>query len=309
MVVFHDCRYLGAASCCPFDRARFMKFPRWVWLAINFWAFWGCTPSEEPAPTVIEVPEASPVPSAVPSPSPPAACPPGMVEVKGEYCPTVMHQCIEGGKNHDGKPSSDPMPYYCEAYRPGYAKCMKKEVPKHFCIDIYEYPNEKGVLPEVFVSWYEAKALCEKIGKRLCDDDEWTLACEGPERLPYPYGWRRDRGRCNIDKPWRKPNDGILARKTRDGKVEAEIERLSQRHVSGAMPGCVSAYGVMDMGGNVDEWTVNVTLGGKPYRSMFKGGHWCGGARNRCRPTTESHDETTRYYAEGFRCCASPRAN
>jgi formylglycine-generating enzyme required for sulfatase activity len=63
----------------------------------------------------------------------------------------------------------------------------------------------------------------------------------------------------------------------------------------------------MDMGGNVDEWAVNVTLGGKPYKSIFKGGHWCSGARNRCRPTTESHDETTAYYAEGFRCCADPK--
>ena len=51
--------------------------------------------------------------------------------------------------------------------------------------------------------------------------------------------------------------------------------------------------------------TVNVTLGGKPYKSMFKGGHWCKGARNRCRPTTESHDESTAYYAEGFRCCSN----
>ena len=61
------------------------------------------------------------------------------------------------------------------------------------------------------------------------------------------------------------------------------------------------------MGGNVDEWTVNVTLAGKPYKSMFKGGHWAKGARNRCRPTTESHDESTFYYAEGFRCCADPK--
>ena len=72
------------------------------------------------------------------------------------------------------------------------------------------------------------------------------------------------------------------------------------------MPRCKSPYGVMDMGGNVDEWTVNVTFHGKPYQSAFKGGHWISGARNRCRPITVSHDENTYYYCEGFRCCANP---
>jgi formylglycine-generating enzyme required for sulfatase activity len=75
------------------------------------------------------------------------------------------------------------------------------------------------------------------------------------------------------------------------------------------MTGCVSGYGVKDMGGNVDEWARNVTHKGKPYESYFKGGHWCKGARNRCRPQTASHDESTRYYAEGFRCCATPIAD
>ena len=46
--------------------------------------------------------------------------------------------------------------------------------------------------------------------------------------------------------------------------AEAEINRLSQRVPSGEMRGCVSPYGVRDMGGNVDEWAVNVTLFGKP---------------------------------------------
>ena len=269
----------------------------------------GCSRShEDPSPIASSpVLASAPAIASASSTPPPLPCPSGMVEVKGNYCPTVLHQCVEGGRTHGGKPSHDPMPYYCDGYRPGYAKCLKPETPKHFCIDVYEYPNKVGALPEVFVSWYEAKNACEKQGKRLCDDDEWTLACEGPERLPYPYGWRRDASRCNIDKPWRKPNDGILASKERSARVEEELARLSQRLPSGAMPGCVSPCGAMDMGGNVDEWAVNVTLGGKPYKSVFKGGHWCGGARNRCRPTTESHDETTRYYAEGFRCCANPQ--
>ncbi|MFO0660090.1 MAG: SUMF1/EgtB/PvdO family nonheme iron enzyme [Polyangiaceae bacterium] len=216
-----------------------------------------------------------------------------------------MHRCLKG-RTYQGKKVDGPSAYFCDEYDPGKVSCLGKEEKKHFCMDMYEYPNRKGAIPRVMVSWYEAKRLCEERGERLCGDDEWTLACEGPERSPYAYGWRRDSTACNIDKPWRKPDDGILAGKDKE-KIDAEVARLSQREPSGARPGCVSPFGIMDMGGNVDEWTVNITLGGKPYRSMFKGGHWCKGARNRCRPNTESHDETTAYYAEGFRCCADPK--
>jgi formylglycine-generating enzyme len=238
---------------------------------------------------------------------PTLSCPAGMREVGGDYCTAVVHRCIRGGRGIDGKKSDLADPYHCDEYQVGYAPCLGRTERKHFCIDDYEFPNEKGAIPRVMVSWYEAKRLCEERGARLCGDDEWTLACEGPERRPYAYGWKRDPSACNIDRPWRKPDDGALASKVEE-RIEEEVERLSQRVPSGSMPDCVSPYGVHDLGGNVDEWTVNVTLHGKPYASMFKGGHWCKGARNRCRPTTESHDETTAYYAEGFRCCrdASP---
>jgi sulfatase modifying factor 1 len=195
---------------------------------------------------------------------------------------------------------------YCDEHKPGYARCLGREDKRSFCMDELEHPNVKGAIPTVMVTWYQAQYPCKERGERLCGDDEWTLAREGPERLPYTYGWKRDPTACNIDKRWRKPDDGALASKDPE-KVQREVDRLSQRVPAGSMPGCVSPYGIKDMGGNVDEWTVNVTLHGKPYSSIFKGGHWCGGARNRCRPTTESHDETTAYYAEGFRCCADLR--
>lgn len=278
--------------------------------------FFGLACSRSDAPSApadassgVEAPPAStsaPVAAAPSSAAPKStACPSGMVEVKGSYCTTVLHRCIRGGLTHERKPAAEPMPYHCEAYEPGVSKCLGKELPKHFCIDEYEYPNREGAIPEVFVTWYESKEACEKLGKRLCGDDEWTLACEGPERLPYTYGWARDATKCNIDKPWIQPNDGILKAGS-EGAIAEELARLSQRVPSGSMPGCVSPFGVKDMGGNVDEWTRNVTRNGKPYQSFFKGGHWCKGARNRCRPQTDSHDETTRYYAEGFRCCSDP---
>ncbi len=54
----------------------------------------------------------------------------------------------------------------------------------------------------IYVSWYEAKSLCERSGKRLCTEEEWTFACEGEEATPYPYGYVRSDTKCVIDKPW-----------------------------------------------------------------------------------------------------------
>jgi formylglycine-generating enzyme len=233
-------------------------------------------------------------------------CPALMLEVQGLFCTDLMHRCIKGGTTSTGQDTDVPEPFYCEAYQPGFAKCLGREEPKRFCIDQYEYPDEPGAIPMVMVSWYEARRLCEAQGKRLCGDDEWTLACEGPERLPYPYGWTRDSTACNIDHPWIHPDDGILGSDTASPEqIQEEVDRLSKRVASGSMPRCLSRYGVFDMTGNVDEWVVNVTLHAKPYASAFKGGHWVNGARNRCRPVTANHEEKTVYYAEGFRCCGS----
>jgi formylglycine-generating enzyme len=233
-------------------------------------------------------------------------CPELMLEVHGLFCTDLMHRCTKGGATSSGEDTNEPEPFYCDVYQPGFAKCLGKEEPKRFCIDEYEYPNEPGAIPMVMVSWYEARRRCELQGKRLCGDDEWTLACEGPERLPYPYGWIRDSTACNIDHPWIRPDDGILGSDTASpADVQAEVDRLSKRVAAGSMPRCRSPYGVFDMTGNVDEWVVNVTLHAKPYASAFMGGHWVRGARNRCRPVTANHDEKTVYYAEGFRCCAA----
>jgi formylglycine-generating enzyme required for sulfatase activity len=167
-----------------------------------------------------------------------------------------------------------------------------------FCIDRFEYPNVRGERPLVMKTWTEAQAMCRAAGKRLCGSREWTLACEGPERNPYPYGTTRAAEACNIDKPHLDVDEKALADPKRSA---AEAMRLWQGETSGARAGCVSSYGVYDMTGNVDEWVVNE--GGKPWRSASKGGYW-GRVRDACRPTTTAHDETFPYYEIGFRCCA-----
>ncbi len=227
-----------------------------------------------------------------------SACPADMIEVSGNFCPEIIENCINLDKTvHNANGF-----VRCLEFTP--TKCItpdNKRIPMHFCIDKFEWPNQEGVKPTVMVTWYDMKKNCEDKGKRLCVDNEWTLACEGPEILPYPYGLKRDSNACNIDHPQRPWFDASKSAMTPD-----IVAKLDQSVPAGSMPGCVSPYGVYDMTGNADEWVVYSS--GKyankyPYISGLKGGHWVIGARNRCRPETTAHGPTTVFYEIGGRCC------
>ncbi len=222
-------------------------------------------------------------------------CPADTVEVVGDYCPKLEQHCLRWVDADRASPRR------CAEFAPS-GGCQTATVKKHFCIDKFEYPNKAGMAPIVMKSWHEAAATCKASGKRLCGDSEWTLACEGQEHLPYPYGTKRDSQACNIDKPHPEVNDRALANpRTRD----AEIARLWQGEPSGSRETCVSSYGAFDMTGNVDEWVVNEA--GTPFKSGLKGGYW-GPVRDRCRPMTTAHNEDFEFYQIGFRCCADPQA-
>ena len=226
------------------------------------------------------------------------ACAGDMIEIAGDYCPWVDQHCLRYLESGPEEPK-----LRCAEFRRS-GPCNMTTEHKHFCIDRYEWPNRRGEVPPVSMTWYDAKASCASIGKRLCQDDEWTLACEGQEHLPYPYGYSRNSEACNTDRTYRLPDNQLYAwPPTR----AAEVVRLDQREPSGARESCVSPYGVHDMAGNVDEWVTNETQRCKPFCSGLKGGAWTP-VRNRCRPMTTAHEEKFHYYQVGFRCCAELRA-
>jgi hypothetical protein len=237
------------------------------------------------------------------------ACGTGMVEVKGrmKQDPSANHfssnTVEELQKTTCTKWINREFPERCAEFDRTKWLEVSKELPTkelNYCIDRFEYPNQKGEYPWIMVSWFEAEDLCADEGKRLCNEDEWTFACEGEEATPYPYGYTRDSTACVIDQAWHafhenamRPRDGVAA--------SVELDRLWQGVPSGSQPRCRSPFGVYDLTGNVDEWTRSVREGERP--SILKGGYW-GPVRTRCRPATRSHDENHMFYQQSFRCCA-----
>ncbi|MBI5532945.1 MAG: SUMF1/EgtB/PvdO family nonheme iron enzyme [Deltaproteobacteria bacterium] len=225
----------------------------------------------------------------------PPACPPDMIMVDGEYCTEVEQKCLKSWFDKSNKKT------VCEVFE-APTRCIGDKVHKRFCIDRYSWPNVAGERPEVMNNFYQAQVKCASIGRRMCTESEWTMACEGPEMKPYPYGYVRDPHKCNGDHPWDGPDMKKVAK--RDAK---ELARLWKGVRNGAQPECVSEYGVPDLPGNTDDVVSNENMGddwkGK-YDSVHSGGPWYKGVRNQCRPKIYTHDEGFYYYFLSFRCCA-----
>lgn len=221
-----------------------------------------------------------------------------MVLVEGEYCGEVEHQCKKSWYDKSNRK------VVCEEFEP-VSRCKGEKTKKRYCIDTYTWPNEKGARPEVMNRFHQAEMKCAALGKRLCTESEWTMACEGPRMLPFPYGYVRDANKCLGDLEWDSPD-----MKKVGARDPEELARLWRGRRNGAQPECVSEYGVADLPGNVDEVVSSESFKKPGYQGKFDsvttGGPWYKGVRNQCRPKIYTHDEGFYYYYLGFRCCAEP---
>lgn len=102
---------------------------------------------------------------------------------------------------------------------------------------IQRFPRHQEDYPVTNVSWYDAVAYCEWLSRvsgkryRLPSEAEWEKAARGTDGRVFPWGDTWDRTRCNI--------------------------HSQEEHTTPvtAYPQGASPYGVLDMVGNVWEWT------------------------------------------------------
>ena len=217
-----------------------------------------------------------------------APCPVDALHVSGVHHEHVQRVCIE---KKWGK---------CVAFAPLLVLVEPADTPVDVCMDRFEWPNRAGAAPTVMVRFGEAEKSCASVGKRLCSEFEWELACEGPEHLPWPYGWQRSEGMCNSDRPFRAYDEAKITSED-DPLRQREVTRLWQGAPSGQFPQGVSPFGAQDMVGNVEEW-VRTSRKEWPFPSSLKGGYWSK-PWSGCRGTNERHGGSFRYYQVGFRCC------
>lgn len=147
------------------------------------------------------------------------------------------------------------------------------------------FPMSKATHPVTGVTFQEAEAYAKWVGKRLPTAAEWEKAARGTDGRQYPWGNEFDPRLCNT----------------------AESRKQGTTPVQ-AYPQGASVYGVLDMAGNVWEWTLDEVEArgfGKTKKRVLKGGSWkmTAGSAKAAEFSSASPDEMRDDI--GFRCVSS----
>ncbi len=177
----------------------------------------------------------------------------------------------------------------------------------------YHYPGAtrvaavslRGAIPQGYISQIRASEACEEADKHLCFGAEWQRACQGDDFNVFPYGNVYDPNACNDT---RTQHPAIEYFGTDEPWVFEELahpcllQLPDSLHVTGQHPECATATGVLDMMGNLNEWTAG---GSGPLRGGYFLDSMSGGPGCYFQPLGyDAHDWD---YTTGFRCCADAK--
>ena len=93
--------------------------------------------------------------------------------------------------------------------------------------------------PVVGVTWGDAIAYAEWVGKRLPTEAEWEKAARGTDARIWPWGNEFDPKKCNFDD---------------EGKFDGHLDGFATAAPVDSFHNGASPYGALNMVGNVAEW-------------------------------------------------------
>jgi hypothetical protein len=154
-----------------------------------------------------------------------------------------------------------------------------ERLPQYWSNPDYNQPDQPVIgvsLEEAtrFASWLSAQL---GVVKRLPTEDEWEKAARGGQDVIYPWGDQ-------------SPADGVRANYDGNG-------RFSATSPVGSFETGRNAYGILDMAGNVWEWTTTPSSGGV----IVKGGSWMDGPTDLRVSNRRELDPSKGYVDVGFR--------
>ena len=151
--------------------------------------------------------------------------------------------------------------------------------------------------PVVQVSQRDAAAFCAHHGLVLPGEAAWEYAARGSDRRRYPWGDQppEEAGR-------RHANFGSLACCAPDPS-----DGYAMTAPVGSFPSGASPFGLLDMAGNVWEWTAD-RFPGRPDQVALRGGGW--GNNPYCLRVSYRHGNPSDIGLDmvGFRCAQAVRA-